>query len=195
MAQRVKKIYEFDEFRLDISERLLLRQNEPISLPEKAFEILRLLIENAGHLVEKHEILNTVWAGAFVEENNMDKNISILRRALGEKKGGKKYIETVRGHGYRFVAKVRRNKSDFETPRLGADAEPGKREGREKSLDDTPVLLSSAPQIPFASSRQTKRSGNVVALAQWRRDVEEVEEISENAASDKAAFDLIREIG
>src|SRR5688572_3819249 len=135
MAQTVKEIYEFDDFRLDISERLLLRQNEPVPLPEKAFETLRLLVKNAGHLVEKNEILNTVWAGVIVEENNLDKNISILRRALGEKKG-RKFIETVRRHGYRFVAEVR--KLEVERTRKVGD-----------ELADKPIILSPTPQLPF----------------------------------------------
>lgn len=188
MARRVKEIYEFDEFRLDVSERLLLRQNEPVQLPEKAFETLRLLIENAGHLVEKNEILNTVWADAFVEENNLDKNISILRRALGTE--GKKFIETVRGHGYRFVAEVRRVESDFETQRQ-EDAGMERAQKRQQNLDSKPVVFSPAQNLPFSNSRQTRRGGNVVALAQWRRKNEEDEKTGETVESASSEFDLI----
>lgn len=168
MLQTVKEIYGFDEFRLDVSEeRLLLCGNEPVPLPEKAFEILRVLVENAGHLVGKDELLNEVWAGAFVEENNLDKNISLLRRALGEKKGGKKFIETVRGHGYRFVAKVRRT-------------EAGKGRKAEEEASDAPIFLSS--------SRQTRRAGNVVALAKWRREAKENEAPNENSSNVETEF-------
>ena len=140
MGRIGKEIYEFDEFRFDISEHLLLRRNEPVPLPAKAFETLHLLIGKAGHLVEKDEILKTVWADAFVEENNLDKSVSILRRALGEKKGGRKFIETVRGHGYRFVGDV----SVFKDPATSilSLSEPEKK--REVVLE---AGLNRAPQI------------------------------------------------
>lgn len=188
MAQTIKEIYEFDEFRLDVSERLLLRQNEPVPLPEKAFETLRVLIANAGSLVEKEEILNTVWAGAFVEENNLDKNISILRRALG--KEGKKFIETVRGHGYRFIAKVRRIESDIVTARR-EDGETGRKQKREKNFDGKPVLFSPAQNLPLSNPLPTRRAGNVVALAQWRRAVEEDEKAGENVENNSSEHDSV----
>jgi DNA-binding winged-HTH domains len=106
MPRAVREIYEFGDFRLDVAEHLLLRRTERQPLPQKAFQILSLLVENAGHLVCKDELFRTVWGGTFVEVNNLDKNISLLRRALGEKKGERKFIETVRGRGYRFVAPV-----------------------------------------------------------------------------------------
>ena len=72
----------------------------------KVFDTLRVLIENAGRLVTKQELLDTVWPETTVEENNLNHNVSVLRKALGEKATGQQFIETVPRVGYRFVAAV-----------------------------------------------------------------------------------------
>lgn len=102
-----KLIYEFGPFRLDPAEHILLREDQPVSLPPKVFEILRLLVANGGHLFEKDELMKAVWPDSFVEEGNLTRNISTLRTALGEGAGDHKYIETVPKCGYRFVEPVR----------------------------------------------------------------------------------------
>ena len=107
MPNAPNDLYEFGEFRLDVSERILWREGEKLPLSEKAFDTLRALVRRGNRLVGKDELLAEVWSGAFVEENNLDKNISILRQVLGERDGKGKFIETVRGHGFRFVAEVR----------------------------------------------------------------------------------------
>lgn len=107
MSNTNKELYEFDKFRLDVSERLLSREGEKLPLSEKAFDTLCALVKRGNHLVGKDELLTEIWAGAFVEGNNLDKNISILRQVLGERAGRGKFIETVRGHGFRFVPEVR----------------------------------------------------------------------------------------
>ena len=103
------EIYEFANFRLDVREHFLERiaDGTRVSLPDKAFDTLCVLVRNAGRLVEKEELLNLVWADAFVEENNLNKSIHAVRRALGEGEGEQKFIETVKKHGFRFVAEVR----------------------------------------------------------------------------------------
>jgi DNA-binding winged helix-turn-helix (wHTH) protein/TolB-like protein/Tfp pilus assembly protein PilF len=109
MSVKEKELYEFGGFRLDVAEHFLVRlSGKRVPLSEKAFETLCVLVRNSGHLVHKDELLNQVWADSFVEENNLDKCIHAIRRALGEKPGEQKIIETVRKHGYRFVAEVRR---------------------------------------------------------------------------------------
>src|SRR5215210_7313443 len=100
------KIYEFGRFSVDASERLLFDGQATIPLAPKAFDTLLLLIENGGHVLSKEEIMESVWADSFVEENNLAQNISILRKALGEGIGGAKFIETVSKCGYRFIAPV-----------------------------------------------------------------------------------------
>jgi DNA-binding winged helix-turn-helix (wHTH) protein/TolB-like protein/Tfp pilus assembly protein PilF len=76
-------------------------------MPPKAFELLVVLVERRGHLVEKDELLKAVWRGSFVEEGNVSVAISVLRKALNDDRGLHKYIETVSKRGYRFVADVR----------------------------------------------------------------------------------------
>ncbi len=107
MSNAHNKIYEFDKFRLDVSERILWRDGKRLPLSEKAFETLHALVRRGNHLVGKDELLNEIWADTIVEENNLDKNISLLRKVLGERSDKGKFIETVRGHGFRFVAEVR----------------------------------------------------------------------------------------
>ncbi|MCI0416174.1 tetratricopeptide repeat protein [bacterium] len=107
MSNNGTALYEFSDFRLDVPERLLLRKGKRVSLSEKAFQTLCVLVEQAPHLVTKNDLMSKVWPDTIVEENNLDKSVSALRQALGDRKGKARFIETVRGHGYRFVPKVR----------------------------------------------------------------------------------------
>jgi TolB-like protein/DNA-binding winged helix-turn-helix (wHTH) protein len=103
------RIYEFGPFRVDTLRRLLLREGNPVRLPAKAFEILLVLLEGKGRLVEKDELMRRVWPDAVVEENNLTVNISALRRSLTESPGEHRYVVTVPGRGYQFVADVRQH--------------------------------------------------------------------------------------
>src|SRR5215831_20967413 len=107
MSLQTKHIYEFGPFRLDEAEHLLLRDGEAVPLTPKAFDLLLALVERHGHLLEKDELLKTVWPDTFVEESNLSSNISQLRKALGDGENGQRYIETAPKRGYRFVAQVR----------------------------------------------------------------------------------------
>lgn len=107
MSKSEKPLYEFGPFRLDAAERLLLRGGEPVPLEPKVFDTLVQLIRNSGHLIEKGELMNEVWPDAVVEEGSLTRNISALRRTLGDGENGLRYIETVPRRGYRFVASVR----------------------------------------------------------------------------------------
>ena len=98
--------YQFGPFHLDGRERRLSRGGDVIPLRLKVFETLLALVENAGRLVTKQELLDTVWPGTAVEENNLNHNVSVLRKALGERATGQQYIETVPRVGYRFAAPV-----------------------------------------------------------------------------------------
>ena len=106
MNRQEGQLYEFGPYRLIPAERLLLRDGEPVALTPKAFETLVALVERAGHLAEKDELLKVVWPDSFVEESNLAQNVFALRRALGESKKGKPYIETVPKRGYRFLGSV-----------------------------------------------------------------------------------------
>lgn len=131
MSLKEKEIYEFGPFRLDATEHLFTRSDgvRNGSLPEKAFQTLCVLVRNSGRLLTKRELLDHVWPDSFVEENNLDKCIHSIRHALDEKPGEQKYIETVRKHGYRFAADVRRidrmpgiNRSSF----VASDGDDGR---------------------------------------------------------------------
>ena len=113
----VRGAYRFGPFHLDVRERRLSRGDEVIPLRLKVFDTLLLLVENAGRLVTKQELLDTVWPETTVEENNLNHNVSVLRKALGEKATGQQYIETVPRVGYRFAAPV-----DAAVPQTGAPA-------------------------------------------------------------------------
>src|SRR5713226_6213855 len=107
MNKPVNHVYDLDEFRIDVTERLLLHEGTPLALPPKAFEILLALVKQIGHVLEKRELIETVWPDTFIEENNLTQYISALRKALGDDRHGQHYIETVARRGYRFLAPVR----------------------------------------------------------------------------------------
>lgn len=100
--------YEFEGFRLDTDRRRLFAapSGEPIRVSPKALETLIFLVDRRGELVEKDALMEAIWPRVVVEENNLDRNISTLRRVLGERAGENRFIATVPGRGYRFVAAV-----------------------------------------------------------------------------------------
>jgi DNA-binding winged helix-turn-helix (wHTH) protein/Flp pilus assembly protein TadD len=98
-------IYRFRTCLLNTTERIFLSDGRIIGLTTKTFDVLQFLVENHGQVVSKDEILGAVWGGSFVEESNLPVHISKLRRSLGET-WESKFIETVQGTGYRFVAPV-----------------------------------------------------------------------------------------
>jgi DNA-binding winged helix-turn-helix (wHTH) protein/tetratricopeptide (TPR) repeat protein len=116
MGERQAQIYEFGDFRLDAAKRLLLKRGgEAVPLTPKVFDTLLYLIENRGSVLTKDELMKALWPDTVVEENNLGQNISKLRNVLGESRGENRYILTVPGRGYRFVA-------DVKTPAPRADA-------------------------------------------------------------------------
>jgi len=103
----MKQLWEFDCYRVDSERRLLFRGEELVQLPAKALDALVVLIQHRGEVVTKDELMKAVWPDAFVEEGNLSQSIHVLRRALGESVEEHRYIVTVPGRGYRFVAVVR----------------------------------------------------------------------------------------
>ncbi len=99
--------YEFGLFRMDVAEHTLLRDGHPVQLTPKVFDVLRVLVQHSGHLVEKETLLREVWPDCFIEEANLNRSISVLRKALGETAAGSTFIETVPKRGYRFTATVK----------------------------------------------------------------------------------------
>src|SRR5262245_63697819 len=107
MKLKAQGLYEFDRFCLDPAEQRLLCGGEQVQLTPKAFQILCVLIEHHGRLIDKDELIKKVWPNSFVEEANLSVNISALRKALGDTPDGQRFIETVPKRGYRFVMPIR----------------------------------------------------------------------------------------
>lgn len=107
MSKPDNHLYEFGLFRLNPTQRRLLRAEEDIHLSPITFDLLLFLVQRNRQLVNKEEIIKHVWADRFVEEGNLPNNISILRKVLGDTGKDPKYIETVPKHGYRFMADVK----------------------------------------------------------------------------------------
>jgi len=101
MRNETTTLYEFGPFTLNVQERRLLRENKPLSLPRRQFDVLHYLVENNNRVVSRDEILRNVWVEQFVEVNNLAVHISRLRNILGLD-----YIETIPSVGYKFKAEV-----------------------------------------------------------------------------------------
>ena len=99
--------YQFGSFCLEVRQRLLSRDGVPVPLTPKAFDTLLLFVRHAGDLLDKARLMSALWPDTTVEENNLNQNVSALRRALGDARGESRYIATVPGRGYCFTAEVR----------------------------------------------------------------------------------------
>ena len=97
---------DFGEYRLMPAQRLLVGKGGPVPIGGRAFDILIALVERRSEIVTKDELMHQVWGGQVVEENTLAVHLSALRRALGEDRRGIRYIATVPGRGYRFLATV-----------------------------------------------------------------------------------------
>lgn len=99
-------VYEFGPFRFDGRERVLTRDGAPVPLPPKTADMLLVLLEHRGQLLDKAELLKLVWPDTFVEETGLARNVSQLRKALGDETGEPLYIETIPKRGYRFIGET-----------------------------------------------------------------------------------------
>src|SRR4029079_4578826 len=99
--------YEFGPFRLEVDERRLTKHGSAVPLRTKVFATRCALVEHSARLLTRHDLMQSIWPDTVVEENNLNHNISTLRRTLDEQVTGQQYIETVPRVGYRFVAEVR----------------------------------------------------------------------------------------
>jgi len=158
-----KRIYEFGPFRLDAAEYVLLRDGQIIPLTPKVFETLLVLVENSGHVVNKNELYKQVWQDAFVEETNLTKNISILRKILGNGDAETSFIETVPKRGYRFVAPVRKSGSEFGKNGSNLVASSTADEGQVKSTDSVNPHPTSGAESVVSGVKQHKLAA-IIAL-------------------------------
>jgi DNA-binding winged helix-turn-helix (wHTH) protein len=106
----------FGPFRLVLAQRLLLEGDKPVRLGSRTFDILAALVERAGEVVGKEELVARAWPQSFVEEANLKIQVSALRRALGDGQGENRYVVTVVGRGYSFVAPIRSEERSRASP-------------------------------------------------------------------------------
>jgi predicted ATPase/DNA-binding winged helix-turn-helix (wHTH) protein len=134
----------FGPFRLLAAQRLLLEGDKPVRLGSRAFDILAALVERAGEVVGKQELITRAWPKTLVEEANLKIQVSALRRALGDGQGGHRYVVTVPGQGYNFVAPVSLKGSSRAPP--------------------PPRMAAAVHNLPFAATRMIGREDAVAAL-------------------------------
>jgi len=135
----------FGPFRLLTGQRLLLEGDRPVRLGSRAFDILAALVDRAGEVVTKEQLMARAWPQTFVEEANLKIQVSALRRALGDGQGGHRYITTVSGRGYNFVAPVRAEKPLLASP-------------------VAPAVPAPKHNLPLAVTRMIGREEAVAAL-------------------------------
>ncbi|HWQ34433.1 MAG TPA: winged helix-turn-helix domain-containing protein [Blastocatellia bacterium] len=152
MSRPLCQFYEFGPFRADPHKRLLLREGEVVPLTPKAFTLLLVFIEKRGEVLDKDELMNAVWPDAVVEENNLTRNISTLRRALGESPDAHQYIVTVPGRGYKFVAEV----AELNDTRAEPLPEP------QKALQNTVAAENTALSPQVTSPAEMERRKNLL---------------------------------
>src|SRR5215470_15931595 len=110
----------FGPFRLLAARRELLAHGVPVALGQRALEILLLMVSRRGELVTKDELMAEVWPGIVVEENNIQVHVSALRKVLATAGEGERYLLTVAGRGYRFVAPV---ETELDSPAVATVVE------------------------------------------------------------------------
>src|SRR5262245_55402626 len=164
-----KRFYEFGSFRIDAVKRLLLRDGEPVALKSKCLETLLALVEARGQVLDKDELMRRIWPDTIVEESNLTGYISTLRKALGENPQEHRYIVTVPGRGYSFVAEVKevREESEWlssqEQPLPSLTAEEGEVDGSPES--ERRSFLPIRWLSPLAWRGRYRRSVIVAGLA------------------------------
>jgi DNA-binding winged helix-turn-helix (wHTH) protein/TolB-like protein/Tfp pilus assembly protein PilF len=156
MAVKNGTIYEFADFRLIPEDNLLQRGGESVPLPPKAFSTLVLLLEQHGHLVRKEELIEKIWADAFVEEAAVSRCIWTVRNALGEDSKSQRFIQTVPKRGYKFVADVTERR-DADPPRPESH---GHEMGSVETLPEVGLVDKSGGSIAEVRPISTRLSGN-----------------------------------
>jgi eukaryotic-like serine/threonine-protein kinase len=147
-------VYEFGEFRLDLVKRELRRTGEIVAVTPKVFDTLRVLVQNQGQIVTKDLLMDEIWGDSFVEESGLMRNISVLRKTLGEQNQTVPFIVTVTGQGYRFVAAVREVLAEEEAALIIQESTRAKIIIKETEDEPTPPaeaqLLPTAPPSFFS---------------------------------------------
>ena len=116
MLKKIGNLYEFGPFVLDTAQQRLTRGETVVQLTPKTYDTLLVLVENHGRLLTKDELMKAVWPDSFVDESNLTQQVSMIRRALGETGGERRYIATIAGRGYRFEAPVKQTVKEQPLP-------------------------------------------------------------------------------
>jgi eukaryotic-like serine/threonine-protein kinase len=138
MTNGPKVLYEFGPFQVDPTKQVLLRENQPVAITPKVFETLLILVRHSRDVVTKDDLIKGVWPDSFVEESNLSQNIFVLRKTLGDTPEDRRYIATIPGRGYRFVAEVRTVAQDGDDVRISSSV-------RSQMVVEHPV---AAPTLP-----------------------------------------------
>jgi DNA-binding winged helix-turn-helix (wHTH) protein/TolB-like protein/Tfp pilus assembly protein PilF len=163
MEQRDNRSYEFGRFRLNVAERVLLRDGDVVPLTPKVFDILLTLLESHGEVVSKDDLMKRVWPSTFVEEGNLTQNISLLRKALGESPGGVQFIETVPRRGYRFVGELNET-SDVLHPVVSAEIPPAVTSSGQRRTPAFLVVAGLVVASIIGLMYFTSKAGNTAAI-------------------------------
>ncbi len=172
------RVFEFENFLLDATSKLLYRDGEQIDLTPKAVETLIALVESHGNVVGKEELMQKIWADTIVEESNLAQYLHVLRKTLGETRDGKPYIETLKRRGYRFNGAVRFKKNgngplsssedvnvhlagQSRVPNMVSTSADGR--GAARALSNPAIERESVPRI------NVERSDNIYTVSDWQR--------------------------
>ncbi|MFL6254554.1 MAG: winged helix-turn-helix domain-containing protein [Pyrinomonadaceae bacterium] len=166
MSEQTGRFYSFDSFLIDAARRTLLRDGKTVPLKPKAFETLLALVDNRGRVVGKDELMRALWPDSFVEEANLTQQVSLVRKALGDDPKEPRFIVTVPGRGYSFVADVCEAGEPHATgshepkPEAGEAASPP-RPGRRWAL--LLAALATVVAVAFALGYWWSRRGGAPA--------------------------------
>jgi eukaryotic-like serine/threonine-protein kinase len=167
------RYYEFDDYKVDARRRILFKNGERVALSARIFDLLLVLVQNEGRVLDHQELLEKVWEGQFVEQSNLKKSVSALRQILGEQPNESLYIKTVPRRGYSFVADVR------GIPEEGAEAifvtqtreefiveeEIFEDDGDEKIIDVRPLETKLLPAETTAKNKpSSKKQASILAV-------------------------------
>ena len=150
-------VFLFDDVRVEPSNFQVFKAGNAVQLEPKTLSLLLFLIENRGRLVEKDEILNTVWDGAFVTENALAREIAKLRKTLSDDPKAARYIQTVHTRGYRFIAEVKESNGAAEistndqSPAAAAERPNDFPQASVVTAAPTDTAQSTRPKFPLLS--------------------------------------------
>jgi DNA-binding winged helix-turn-helix (wHTH) protein/TolB-like protein len=172
-------VYHFGSYSVEVLRRQVFYDGVSVPLTAKAFDTLAILIRRRGEVVTKDELIHAVWPDTIVEENNLIQQISALRKALGERVGDHKYIVTVPGRGYSFVASVDESSIEKTAPPVNAESHQQRRSHPRLMLDPGTLagasyavlfmlLIASAFVWSFAEQSITGNRSQSLAVLQFR---------------------------